>query len=138
MDRNDVDWAGYFPAVVTPFTESGALEAVTVLLPTSMRPGPDEGCGYAVSSAPRTVRMRQVLDGRFVMRVSYFTDRVTEVKVEAGNYETRFRTVVGPNDVWIVVPEQDEVRGIRFSRDDPASRATVCIAGLVAGIPEAT
>jgi len=30
MDRNDVDWAGYFPAVVTPFTESGALDADTL------------------------------------------------------------------------------------------------------------
>ncbi|MBL0748194.1 hypothetical protein [Nocardioides baculatus] len=119
-------------------TESGELEAVTVLLPTSMRPGPDEGCGYAVSSAPRTVRMRRALDGRFVMRVSYFTDVVTEMEVEAGTYSTRFRTGVGPNDVWIVVPEQDEVRGIRFSRDDPTSRSTVCIAGLVAGIPEAS
>ena len=29
MDRNDVDWAGYFPAVVTPFTESGALDTDT-------------------------------------------------------------------------------------------------------------
>jgi hypothetical protein len=119
-------------------TESGELEPITVLLPASMRPGPDEGCGYAVSSAPRTVRMREALDGRFVMRVSYFTDQVTEVTVEAGTYEARFRTGVGPRDVWIVVPEQDEVRDIRFSRDDPGSDSTVCIAGLVAGIPEAS
>ena len=118
--------------------DSGELEPVTVLLPTSMRQGPDEGCGYAVSNAPRTVPMRRVLDGRFVVRVSYFTDEVTEMTVEAGTYATRFRTGVGPRDVWIVVPEQDEVRGIRFSRDDPGARSTVCIAGLVAGIPEAS
>lgn len=30
MDRNDVDWAGYFPAVVTPFTEAGALDTDTL------------------------------------------------------------------------------------------------------------
>jgi dihydrodipicolinate synthase/N-acetylneuraminate lyase len=30
MDRNDVDWAGYFPAVVTPFTESGDLDTDTL------------------------------------------------------------------------------------------------------------
>jgi 4-hydroxy-tetrahydrodipicolinate synthase len=30
MDRNDVDWAGYFPAVVTPFTESGELDTDTL------------------------------------------------------------------------------------------------------------
>lgn len=118
--------------------ESGELEPVTVLLPTAMRPGPDEGCGYAVSNAPRTVPMRKLLDGRFVVRVSYFTDEVTELTVEAGTYETRFRTGVGPRDVWIVVPEQEEVRGIRFSRDDPGARSTVCIAGLVAGVPEAS
>ncbi|QAV70805.1 dihydrodipicolinate synthase family protein [Salinibacterium sp. UTAS2018] len=30
MNRDDVDWAGYFPAVVTPFTESGALDPTTM------------------------------------------------------------------------------------------------------------
>lgn len=30
MNRNDVDWAGYFPAVVTPFTESGELDTDTL------------------------------------------------------------------------------------------------------------
>jgi len=30
MNRDDVDWAGYFPAVVTPFTEEGALDTDTL------------------------------------------------------------------------------------------------------------
>ncbi|MEO7348444.1 MAG: dihydrodipicolinate synthase family protein [Terrimesophilobacter sp.] len=30
MNRDDVDWAGYFPAVVTPFTESGELDTDTL------------------------------------------------------------------------------------------------------------
>ncbi len=30
MNRDDVDWAGYFPAVVTPFTESGELDTGTL------------------------------------------------------------------------------------------------------------
>lgn len=30
MNRNDVDWAGYFPAVVTPFTEAGELDTDTL------------------------------------------------------------------------------------------------------------
>lgn len=30
MNRNDVDWAGYFPAVVTPFTETGELDTDTL------------------------------------------------------------------------------------------------------------
>lgn len=30
MDRNDVDWKGYFPAVVTPFTERGELDLDTL------------------------------------------------------------------------------------------------------------
>lgn len=30
MNRDDVDWAGYFPAVVTPFTESGDLDTDTL------------------------------------------------------------------------------------------------------------
>lgn len=129
-------------------SDTGELEPVTLLLPTAMRPGPDPGCGYAVDSRPRTVPLRKpirgaegqvrgfLLDGRLVIRISYFTDAVTEVAVEVGDYETRFRTAVGPNDVWIVVPPQPEVSAVRFSRDDPGSRATVCVAGLVAGIPE--
>jgi hypothetical protein len=119
-------------------TDSGELERVQLLLPTSMRPGPDGGCGYAVASAPRTVRLRERLDGRFVMRVSYFTDVDTEVRVEAGAHETRFRTGTGPREVWIVVPDQGDVREVRFARDEPGSRSTVCVVGLVAGIPEAS
>jgi hypothetical protein len=118
--------------------DAGELERVTILLPTSMRPGPDGGCGYAVSNAPRTVRLRDRVDGRFVMRVSYFTDVTTEVRVEAGSFETRFRTGTGPREVWIVVPDQDGLREVRFARDDPGSRSTVCVVGLVAGIPEAS
>ncbi|EPR75011.1 dihydrodipicolinate synthetase [Leifsonia rubra CMS 76R] len=30
MNRDDVDWAGYLPAVVTPFTESGTLDTETL------------------------------------------------------------------------------------------------------------
>ncbi|WP_378144015.1 dihydrodipicolinate synthase family protein [Cnuibacter sp. UC19_7] len=30
MNRDDIDWAGYFPAVVTPFTESGELDTDTL------------------------------------------------------------------------------------------------------------
>jgi len=30
MNRDDVDWAGYFPAVVTPFTEQGDLDTDTL------------------------------------------------------------------------------------------------------------
>lgn len=30
MNRNDIDWAGYFPAVVTPFTEKGELDTDTL------------------------------------------------------------------------------------------------------------
>ena len=30
MNRNDVDWKGYFPAFVTPFTEDGALDLDTL------------------------------------------------------------------------------------------------------------
>ncbi|HYH71756.1 MAG TPA: hypothetical protein VD764_00960 [Nocardioides sp.] len=130
-------------------SDSGELETVDLLLPTAMRPGPDPGCGYAVDSRPRTVPLRRpiraegqvrglLLDGRLVIRISYFTDAVTEVAVEVGDYETRFRTDVGPNDVWIVVPPQPTVSAVRFSRDDLGSRSTVCVAGMVAGIPKAS
>ena len=129
--------------------ESGSLEPVTLLLPTSMRRGPDPGCGYAVDSRPRTVELRSPiepapsvrgfrLDERLVMRISYFTDAATEIAVTVGTYETRFRTALGPNDVWIVVPQQTRVSEVRLERDTPGSRATVCIAGLVVGIPEAS
>ncbi len=30
MNRDDIDWQGYFPAVVTPFTDSGALDLDTL------------------------------------------------------------------------------------------------------------
>ncbi|WP_320671798.1 dihydrodipicolinate synthase family protein [Patulibacter defluvii] len=30
MDRNDIDWRGYFPAFITPFREDGALDLVAL------------------------------------------------------------------------------------------------------------
>ena len=119
-------------------TDTGALEEMDLVLPTAMRPGRDGECGYAVSDRARWVRMRQPLQGGFVFRVSYFTDVAADVRVRAGDHDTRFRASPGPNDVWVVVPEQDEVRGIRFEQEDPRPSGTVCIAGLVAGVPEAS
>jgi dihydrodipicolinate synthase/N-acetylneuraminate lyase len=30
MNRDDIDWQGYFPAFVTPFTETGELDLDTL------------------------------------------------------------------------------------------------------------
>jgi hypothetical protein len=102
-----------------------------------MRPGPDGGCGYAVEDETVPVRLRGAIGGRFVVRISYFTDSAADVRVRVGDHEARFRAVEGPNDVWLVVPDQEAVSTFRFDREE-AGPGAVCIAGLVAGVPEAT
>ena len=116
--------------------DTGHLEPLELLLPRVMEPGPDAGCGYAVEDEPRAVRLDGAVEGRFVARVSYFTDSPADVRVRVGGHEARFRALDGPNDVWLVVPEQTGSRTFFFEREDGEAGGTVCIAGLVAGIPE--
>ena len=70
-------------------SETGRLEPVNLLLPQSMRRGPDPGCGYAVSDEPRKVRLRAPITGRFVARISYFTDTPTDIMRPI--YDCKFR-----------------------------------------------
>ncbi|GAA1451685.1 hypothetical protein GCM10009641_86520 [Mycobacterium cookii] len=125
---------------------TGRLEPVTLLLPQPMKPGPDPGCGYAVSDEPRKVRLQAAIAGRFVARISYFTDTPTDMSVTVGDHEARFRAFDGPNDVWVVVPDQLVSRTFTFEQVGPPDGSgdaggedpvgTVCIAGLVAGVAE--
>ena len=133
-------------AQLRTLSDTGRLEPVNLLLPQPMRRGPDPGCGYAVSDEPRKVRLKAPITGRFVARISYFTDTPTDMSVTVGDYEARFRALEGPNDVWVVVPDQLVSSTFTFEQvgpeadtedadgDDPGG--TVCIAGLVAGVAE--
>lgn len=133
-------------AQLRTLSDTGRLEPVNLLLPQPMRRGPDPGCGYAVSDEPRKVRLKAPITGRFVARISYFTDAPTDMSVAVGDWEARFRALEGPNDVWVVVPDQLVSSTFTFEQVRPAGEAgdrdgddpvgTVCIAGLVAGVAE--
>ncbi len=115
-------------------SSTGELEAIDLILTSDMREGKDPGCGYAVRDRSRRVPLNGSVSGPFVARISYFTDASVDMIVSVGNFEGRFRTLPGPNDVWIVVPDQGTMSALHFEQEDLDSTATVCIAGLFAGI----
>ncbi|MBU2696527.1 hypothetical protein [Pimelobacter sp. 30-1] len=97
-------------------------------------PGPDDECGYPVRTLTREAPFVVPLDGRVVVRVSYFSAQESTVVVGAGDWHTEFLATRGPNEMWLVLPElPGTVEGLRLRGD---GRSTVCVTDIEAGLPE--
>ena len=68
-------------------------------------PGPDDDCGYAVSTTPQDVELAFPVDGRLVLRVRYYTGAEATVRVRAEDWTDDFLARRGPNEVWLVLPD---------------------------------
>jgi len=113
--------------------EDGHLVEVVLDGTVPMRPGPDEGCGYAVRRAGTRVPLAVEVSGRVVVHLGYFTDRESTVTVGSRAWSTRFLARVGPNELWLVLPDLGApVTSFELSAD---SGATVCLTALEAGLP---
>jgi hypothetical protein len=97
-----------------------------------MRPG-KTACGYGVSAKPVRISLKREVVGRVAVRIGYFTNGESDVRVWNGTFSARFRAFPGPNVVWFVMP--DEVRPVTgwwMQQEEPAASA-VCVAQLSAG-----
>jgi arabinofuranan 3-O-arabinosyltransferase len=114
----------------------GHLAEVRLAFPSVADPGPKRGCGYPVDAAGVTVRLDRAVEGRAVLRLEYFTGTAADVRVEVGEWTSSFHAQPGPNLVWLVVTEPPaEWDEVHFALAD-SSPATVCLAGMSAGLPE--
>ncbi|WP_141002867.1 hypothetical protein [Nocardioides humi] len=114
--------------------DDGSLHPVELAGAVPAEEGPDGECGYEVDSASQTVPFVVPLDGRLLVRVSYFTSRESTVTVTAGGWDAEFLATRGPNEMWLVLPDLPGRVDALALRGD--GRATVCVTGVEAGLPE--
>lgn len=113
--------------------DDGRLVALELDDSISARPGPADGCGYAVDDRPVDVRFRVGLAGRVLVRLGYFTDHESTVTIAAGEWSARFLARPGPNQVWFALPDLGhEADELTLESD---GRAVVCVTDAEAGLP---
>jgi hypothetical protein len=118
----------------------GHLHEVVLALPSPMRPGPVPNCGYAVKARTKTIRLQRAVTGSFVVRLGYFTDRESDYRVGVGAWHADFHADVGPNVVWLAVPDEGSVQALTITQDATSwsgAGPTLCVAHLSAGAPQA-
>lgn len=112
----------------------GHLEPVVFAGFVSSVEGTDEGCGHEIGPSSVAVPFYLPLEGRLVVRVSYFSADETTVSVGAGEWDESFLARRGPNEMWLVLPDLPGlVDALDFSTD---GRSTLCITAVDAGLPE--
>ncbi|TQK70734.1 hypothetical protein [Nocardioides sp. SLBN-35] len=114
--------------------DDGSLRPVGLAGIIPAEDGPDDGCGYEVGRASRRAPFVVPVDGRLLVRVSYFTSDETTLSVTTDGWSTDFLASRGPNRMWLVLPDlAGEVDALTFRGD---GRSTVCITDIDAGLPE--
>lgn len=112
--------------------EDGSLAPVQLTGPVEAQPTIDKACGYPVRADGTLVPMRgQVPDGRWVLRIGYYTnvDAFVDLRVAGGTQ--RFAVRSGLQNVDVVV--DGGFTNFRITLDDPA--ATLCLTNASAGVP---
>jgi hypothetical protein len=88
-----------------------------------------------VRSGPTTVPLAGAvpLSGRTLVRLDVFTDAAGDYRLQVGTWSASFHVVRGPQEVWVVVPDQaGPYRSIAVSG---TGTRTLCIPAVVAGVP---
>lgn len=114
--------------------DDGRLRPVELAGVVPVDEGPDGECGYEVDSSARRAAFAVPVDGRLLVRVSYFTSDETTLTVMTGGWSADFLATRGPNQMWLVLPDlPGDVAALTFRGD---GRSTVCVTAVDAGLPE--
>ncbi len=113
----------------------GRLRPVELAGSVPSLPGPDDDCGYAVSTTPQDVELAFPVDGRLLLRVRYYAGAEATVRVRVEDWSDDFLARRGPNEVWLVLPDlPGDLTELELVGD---GRAEVCVTDVAAGLPEA-
>lgn len=93
--------------------------------------GPIDECGYAVTDRWSAIPLTSTVDGRRLVRLSYFTARAGLATVIAGSTRTRVHLDEGAHRLY--VPIDGVVSRIEIKRNTPVE--AVCVTGVVVGRP---
>lgn len=99
---------------------------------SAMRPG-RTACGYGVSSEPTRIPLQHDLLGQVAVRIGYFTNGESDVRVWDGTFSVRFRATPGPNEIWFVMPDEKRPVSGWWMQQEEAGASAVCVAQLTAG-----
>ncbi|MET0526132.1 MAG: hypothetical protein ABWZ91_15105, partial [Nocardioides sp.] len=114
--------------------QDGRLQPVELAGSVPSVPGPDDDCGYAVSTVPQDVELAVPVDGRLLLRIRYYTGAEATVRVSVEDWTDDFLARRGPNEVWLVLPDPpDAVTDLELVGD---GRAIVCVTDVAVGLPE--
>lgn len=118
--------------------EQGVPRVVSLLDPVVMRPGPVEGCGYAVSRS-RSIPLDGAVGmpgGRVVLRVDYFTNLASTGTLTLDGRRIDVGFAPGPHRLEAVLQlDEDSTADSLAVRLDDAGGSAVCITGVEVGVP---
>lgn len=115
--------------------EDGHLTTVELEGPVSAASGPDLECGHAADAAGTTITFPLALVGDVVLHVFYFSGEEVTVTFANRGWSVDFLARRGPNEMWLVMPDQgDPVTELEASVD---GAGTVCVTDVEAGWPAA-
>ncbi|MDR7087087.1 hypothetical protein J2X11_001926 [Aeromicrobium panaciterrae] len=119
---DSVLWAAAFPAnltsrILAPLDErftvvkagndlkligpDGALSAAAVLGEARTEPGPDKGCGFAVTEDPRTISIVPVIDFSFWLSINYLAGADGTATIRAGKTTVEAPIERGPHTLLL-------------------------------------
>lgn len=114
--------------------DDGSLAPVVLDGAVGMVPSADLRCGYPVRATGTDVRMQgRVPDGRWVLRLGYYTSTDGYAVVEVAGSTQRFAVRSGLHAVQLVV--RGSFDRFRIAIEQP--EATLCLADASAGVPRA-
>lgn len=112
--------------------EDGTLAPVLLDGPVVTEPSPDAACGYPVRTDGTEVPMQALVpDGRWVLRIGYYTSAEGFATVGVAGRTHRFAVRTGLNAVDVVV--EGSFRQFRMTLEQPG--ATLCLTDAAAGVP---
>ncbi|MET3960315.1 hypothetical protein ABIE44_000249 [Marmoricola sp. OAE513] len=136
--RNVVGYAPERPVFDLPshalrmVREDGSLAKVALEGPVRTKASDDEQCGYPVRSTGTLVPMEaDVPDGRWVLRIGYYTSADGFADLDVAGGHQRFAVRSGLNAVDVVV--NGGFTNFRMTLEDPTT--TLCLTDASAGVP---
>ena len=115
--------------------DDGRLTDVRIVPVATSEPGPDGTCGHAVRTGETVIGLGPSTPppGRNVVRIEAFTDRAADYRVRIGRWTASVRAVRGPQELWLVVPEDaGPFTSVSVTGTGPG---TLCVVDVVAGPP---
>lgn len=94
-------------------------------------PGPVTDCGYPVNDEPVTIPLQREVEGRQLMRISYFTAAAGPVSITAGGRKIRTTLAEGVHDLYLTV--DSDYNAVDLRRLTPV--AAVCVDRIAVGLP---